>query len=108
MSHFLYKGIDVIFTDGADSIAPSEEERINVLEFFFKDNSVNDIKWVTKKEAMGQTEEDAFQMYHMTNPDDETLLFWPLLDEEQSNLALIVEDLKERPDVVDEIEKGYD
>ena len=107
MTHFLYKGIDVIFTDGADIIAPAEEDRMTVLEFFFKENSLNDIKWVTKAEATGGGDE-AYPMYHMTNENDDTLLFWPLLDVERSNLVLIVEDLAERPDVWDEIKKGHD
>lgn len=107
MTHFLYKGIDVIFTEGADIIAPTEEDRLKVLEHFFEDNSLNDIKWVSKAEATGEGDE-AFPMYHMTNANDDTLLFWPLLDEERSNLALIIEDLTERPDVQAELEKGYD
>lgn len=106
MMNFLYKGIDIIFTDGADQIAhQNQEERIIILEAFFEDNPFNEIKWVTEEEASGGGDE-YLPMYHMTNLNNETLLFWPLLDVKKSNMILIVEDSKERPDV--EIDQCYD
>ena len=98
-SHFLYKGIDIIFTEGADKIAcNSQEGRIFALEAFFEDNPLNSIKWVTQEEAEGKGD-DSFPMYHMTNTNNDTLLFWPLLDTEKSNMMLLIEDRKERPDI---------
>ena len=103
MIHFVYKGIDIVFSDGAEKIAPSKKDRDVVLKSFFEDNPLNAIHWVSEEESKSNNNGEGYEMFHMSNDYGETLIFWPLLDKENSNLILHIENLEERPDVKEEI-----
>lgn len=97
MSNYMFKGIECEFTDNADTIVPSNEEKSLFLETFFSYEPINSVKWLNRKNIEDAKKTNrSLPIYRISNGSNE-LFLWPMLVD--SDLLLLIESADDRPDL---------
>lgn len=97
MITFMFCGVECRFSEKAEAIVPSEEDKTFLLETFFSNQPINSIEWVDWKAlALASVNDGVLPIYTIGN-DTNTLLFWPATN--GVDLVLGIESAEERPDL---------
>jgi hypothetical protein len=94
---YMFKGIECAFSEKANALVPSEEEKIGLLETFFSYEPIDSIQWVDTKLFDDDARADELLPIYRISDDKNELLLWPVLN--GSDLVLGIESAEERPDL---------